>query len=323
MHNYPFSVAPMMACTDRYDRFFLRLISPHTLLYTEMMATEMLIYGDYARFLDFDVEEHPIALQIGGKDPLLLAKAAALGDAFHYDEINLNVGCPSDRVQKGQFGACLMLQPEVVVEGIIAMRERVKLPISVKCRIGVDHFDSLDHLIQFIEKLKNAGCSKFIIHARKAWLTGLSPKQNREVPPLRYEVVYEVKKCFPELNIIINGGIKTLNDIEEHLKQVDGVMIGREAYANPYFLTEIEKKYYPEVPILTRFEILEKLLPYVEKKLANNIKLSAITRHILGLFYKEKGGRLWRRNLSTNSSDNKADIQVLKDAIQSMYEAHG
>lgn len=300
--NRLISIAPMMDCTDRHDRYFLRLIAPHVLLYTEMLTTGALIYGDFKKFLAFDPLEHPVALQLGGSDPKQLAHCARLGESFGYDEINLNVGCPSDRVKSGKFGACLMLQPELVAECISAMAASVKIPVTVKCRIGVDEKDSYEELNHFIQLIAKAGCNVFIIHARKAWLNGLSPKENREIPPLKYDVVKQIKKDFPNLKIIINGGIKNLQTIDELLQHVDGVMIGREAYANPYFLASIEQKYFAsEAHALTREEVIYKMIPYIENQLKNNIKLSSITRHILGLFHSQPGGRLWRRFLSENA----------------------
>lgn len=318
--SYTFSIAPMMACTDRHDRFFLRLISPHVLLYTEMMTTGMLLHGDFKRFLAFNSAEHPIALQIGGSDPDALKQTAKLGEEFGYDEINLNVGCPSDRVKKGRFGACLMLEPQLVADCVAAMQSQIKIPVSVKCRIGVDDHDSFDKLIDFINMTHEAGCKKFIIHARKAWLNGLSPKQNRMVPPLRYDIVKQVKKVFPNLMIVLNGGIKTLADIDAQLPSVDGIMIGREAYDNPYFLAEIEKKYYPDTSVSTRFDIIEKLIPYVEEQLKNNIKLSKITRHITGLFHGEKGARYWRQYLSIHACKENAGLDVLRQALTVLHQ---
>jgi tRNA-dihydrouridine synthase A len=284
-----------------------------------MVTTGALIHGDYKRFLQFNSAEHPLALQLGGSDPVLLARCALMGEDFGYDEINLNVGCPSDRVKSGQFGACLMLSPQVVSECVSAMKAVVKIPVTVKCRIGVDEKDSYDDLTYFIESVSKAGCDVFIIHARKAWLNGLSPKQNREVPPLRYDVVAQVKRDFPKLTIILNGGIKTISGIDEQLQFVDGVMIGREAYSNPYFLADIEAKYFSSTEsILSREDVIEKFIPYVELQLKNNIRLSSMTRHILGLFMGERGARLWRRTLSENAHKDGMTAGLLRDALQSM-----
>ena len=314
-----FSVAPMMECTDRHDRYFLRLIAPHVLLYTEMMTTGALIHGDYQRFLKFDALEHPLALQLGGSEPEKLAYCARLGQDFGYDEINLNVGCPSDRVKSGQFGACLMLNPSLVAECVSAMTAVVKIPVTIKCRIGVDDNDSYEELVNFITIISEAGCDIFIIHARKAWLNGLSPKQNRDVPPLRYDIVQKIKKDFPHLTIIVNGGINTLIQIENNLRWTDGVMIGREAYTNPYFLSSIEKKYFLNKKIRTREEIIELFIPYIEQQLKNHVKLSSITRHILGLFHEQKGARRWRRYLSENAHKHEAGIHIIKEALHARY----
>lgn len=315
--NRLISVAPMMDCTDRHDRYFLRLIAPHVLLYTEMVTSNALIHGDYQRFLAFDSLEHPIALQLGGNEPKKLEQCAKLGADFGYDEINLNVGCPSDRVKSGQFGACLMLDPLLVAECISAMCRAVTIPVTVKCRIGVDEHDSYPELQQFIATVSNAGCKVFIIHARKAWLNGLSPKQNRQIPPLCYNIVRQIKQDFPQLTIIINGGIKSLSEIAEHLKFVDGVMIGREAYANPFFLAAVESEYFPtlEVDQTTRQAIIEKFIPYVERELANKTRLTSITRHILGLFQGQAGARAWRRYISEHAHQKNAGIEILNEAL--------
>jgi tRNA-dihydrouridine synthase A len=317
--NRRVSIAPMMDWTDRHDRYFLRLLAPDVLLYTEMVTTGALIFGDKERFLKFDELEHPVALQLGGNDPAALAQCTRMGVDYGYDEINLNVGCPSDRVKSGRFGACLMLQPELVAECVHAMQGVAgNVPVTVKCRIGVDEQDSYAELTHFIESVASAGCEVFILHARKAWLNGLSPKQNREIPPLRYDVVRQIKQDFPHLDIVINGGIKTLAEAEEHLQFVDGVMIGREAYSNPFFLTELQKKLFGRsyADLETRHAVIEKFLPYIQIQLDNNIKLSSITRHILGLFQGEKGGRLWRRFLSENAFKPGAGVEVLRESLQ-------
>ena len=316
--NRLISVAPMMDWTDRHDRYFLRLIAPHVFLYTEMVTTGALIHGDNPqRFLGFDPLEHPLALQLGGSDPAQLARCAQLGEAAGYDEINLNVGCPSDRVKSGHFGACLMLQPQLVADCVAAMKAVVNIPVTVKCRIGVDHQDSYEELAHFIKTVSQAGCDIFVIHARKAWLNGLSPKQNREIPPLCYDVVHQVKRDFPHLTIIINGGIKTIAEIEQQLKHVDGVMIGREAYSNPYFLASIEKHFFSaEETMLARRQVMEKFIPYVQAQLKNNIKLSNMTRHILGLFQGEPGARAWRRHLSENAHQNGANENIIYEALK-------
>ncbi len=315
--NRLISIAPMMECTDRHYRYFSRLIAPSVLLYTEMVTTGALIHGDYQRFLAFDPIEHPIALQLGGSEPEKLAHCAKMGADFGYDEINLNVGCPSDRVKSGRFGACLMLDPSLVAECIAAMSSAVSIPVTVKCRIGVDHQDSYEALVNFIDTVAKAGCKVFIIHARKAWLNGLSPKQNREVPPLQYDVVRKIKQDFPDLTIILNGGIKTLSHIDEQLPYVDGIMIGREAYSNPYFLSEIHDKYYPDVnKSLSRQEIISHFIPYVEQQLKKNIKLASITRHILGLYQGQPGARKWRRYISEHAHKPKAEVIIIKEALK-------
>jgi tRNA-dihydrouridine synthase A len=315
MLNRLISIAPMMDWTDRHDRYFLRLIAPHVLLYTEMLTIGALLHGDFQRFLAFHPLEHPIALQLGGSDPQKLAQCARLGAEFGYDEINLNVGCPSDRVKSGRFGACLMLEPDLVAECVAAMSSSVTLPVTVKCRIGVDQEDSYEKLFNFVKLISQAGCNTFIIHARKAWLNGLSPKENREIPPLRYEIVHNIKRDFPHLTIILNGGLKTLAAIQEQLAFVDGVMIGREAYSNPYFLAEIEQHFFANESA-SRQVVMEQFLPYVAEQLKKNVRLSAMTRHILGLFQGQKGARMWRRHLSENAHKNDANINIITEALQ-------
>lgn len=318
MHKPIISVAPMMDWTDRHDRYFLRLIAPDIWLYTEMITAQALKFGDANKLLAFDAIEHPVALQLGGSDPVLLANAAKLGEEYGYDEINLNVGCPSPRVSSGRFGACLMLEPQLVADCIAAMRAVVSIPVTVKCRTGVDQHDSYESLQHFIQTVAQIGCQTFIIHARKAWLSGLSPKENREIPPLQYETVRQIKRNFPHLTIIINGGIKTVAEIKEHLQYVDGVMIGREAYHNPYILAQIQAEFFSSADLLSRHEVIQKLLPYVSSQLKNKVKLNAITRHILGLFKNMPGGAAWRRYLSENSHKANADINVIEEALKSL-----
>lgn len=312
--NRKISIAPMMNCTDRHDRYFLRLISPHALLYTEMMTTHALIHGDRERFLAFDDFEHPVALQLGGNEPDKLAQCAKWGEESGYDEINLNVGCPSDRVKTGRFGACLMLEPNLVGDCVAAMKNAVKIPVTVKCRIGVDQHDSYEELTHFIRTIHQAGCDVFIIHARKAWLNGLSPKQNRDIPPLQYETVHAIKRDFPDLTIIINGGIKTLAEIKNQLNHVDGVMIGREAYSNPYWLAEIEKNIFLN-DTDERRAIIEKFIPYLEQQLKKQVKLSTMTRHILGLYQGQKGARIWRRHLSEHAHRPNANVEIMREVL--------
>lgn len=310
--NRLFSVAPMMGYTDRHARYFFRLISPHSLLYTEMITMQALHYGDTKKLLLHHPFEYPLALQLGGNHPKMLAQCAKMGEDAGYQEINLNVGCPSDRVKSGNFGACLMLDPPLVADCIHAMISAVQIPVTIKCRIGVDHHDSYSYLINFIDKVNKAGCEVFIIHARKAWLNGLSPKENREIPPLQYETVQQIKKDFPKLTIVINGGIKKISDIPHHIQTLDGVMVGREVYANPYLLSEVEKVFYHQSSISTRFEIIENYIPYIETQLKRNIKLSNMTRHLLGIFQDQRGGKLWRRLLSGKKFEN---IDIIVDAM--------
>jgi tRNA-dihydrouridine synthase A len=311
-----FCVAPMMDWTDRHCRYFHRLISRHTLLYTEMVTTGALIHGYHQRFLQFNNPEHPLAFQLGGSNPHELALCAKMIEDYGYDEVNLNVGCPSDRVQNGRFGACLMLEPELVAECVAAMCAAVSIPVTVKSRIGVDDRDSYGELAGFVEKVADAGCKAFIIHARKALLSGLSPKQNREVPPLNYDVVYQLKTDFPQLEIILNGGIINLDQTENLLQRIDGVMVGREAYHNPYLLADVDRRIFnAALPLRSRHEIMGLLMPYIEEQLAQGIRLNSITRHVLGLFHGEPGARAWRRHLSENATGPNAGINVVQDAL--------
>jgi tRNA-dihydrouridine synthase A len=286
------------------------------MLYTEMVTTGALIHGDHHRFLQFNPEEHPLAFQLGGSNPRELALCAKMVEDHGYDEVNLNVGCPSDRVQNGRFGACLMLEPALVAECVSAMCAAVSIPITVKSRIGVDDKDSYEELALFIEKVASAGCKTFIVHARKALLKGLSPKQNREIPPLKYEAVYQLKADFPQLEIILNGGVINLDQTENLLQRLDGVMVGREAYHNPYLLAEVDKRIFNGAEASkSRHEIMSLLLPYIEGQLVQGVRLNSITRHILGLFHGEPGARAWRRHLSENATGANADINVVRDAL--------
>ena len=314
--SHRFCVAPMMDWTDRHDRVFLRQLSAHALLYTEMVTSAALKYGDAKYLLQHSPDEHPVALQLGGSKPTELAEAAALAERAGYDEINLNVGCPSDRVQSGAFGACLMAEPDLVARCIESMRERVSLPVTVKCRIGIDDHDSQEELEDFIGTVADAGCNTFIVHARKAILSGLSPKENREIPPLKYSSVFAVKKAFPQLSIIINGGIKTLQDAASLLENTDGVMLGREAYKNPFILNKVDAIFFGTATnFQTRTDQLQKFIPYIEQELALGTPLHHMTRHILGLFKGQKGGKQFRRHLSEKSYDKNADIGILLEAI--------
>ncbi len=311
-----FCVAPMMDWTDRHDRMFLRQFSKHTLLYTEMVTSGALLFGDRQYLLQHDLAEQPCALQLGGSDPTQLAQCAAFGEQAGYQEINLNVGCPSDRVQSGAFGACLMAEPKLVAECVESMGSAVSIPVTVKCRLGIDDNDSEEFLVEFVETVAAGGCRCFIIHARKAILKGLSPKENREVPPLIYDRVYKIKTRYPELEIIINGGIKDFDSIHHHCQYVDGVMIGREAYQNPYMLAQVDSQLFNEPSCaLSRTEYLANYLPYVEKQLEQGIPLQHITRHILGLYKGQKGGKQFRRHLSENAFKQGAGITVLLDAM--------
>jgi tRNA-dihydrouridine synthase A len=315
------SIAPMLDWTDRYCRYFLRLISRHTLLYTEMVTTGAILHGERARFLDFDEREHPLALQLGGSETEELARCAKLGEQWGYDEINLNVGCPSDRVQSGSFGACLMLTPNTVADGIKAMRDAVDIEVTVKHRIGVDEQDSYEALCDFVGKVAEAGCAVFIVHARKAWLQGLSPKENREIPPLSYETVHRLKRDFPSLTFVINGGITSLDQAEQQLSQVDGVMIGREAYHNPWILAEADRRIFGDrVPSPERQEIIQRLLPFVDSALSEGVPLNRITRHILGLFHGCPGARRFRRLLSEGAHLPDADRHLITQAANEVRQ---
>ncbi len=309
------SVAPMMDRTDRHCRSFLRAISTRVLLYTEMVTTGAILHGDSARFLAYDKAEHPLALQLGGADPVALAACARLAAEYGYDEINLNVGCPSQRVQAARFGACLMAEPATVAACVAAMIEASGLPVTVKSRIGIDQRDGYEDLLAFVERIADAGCRTFIVHARKAWLTGLDPEQNRNVPPLRHDLVHRLKKDRAGLEIIVNGGITTLDETSEHLGRVDGVMIGRAAYADPYMLAEVDRQIFGAAePKPTRAEIVARFLPYIAARLGEGIFLSHITRHMLGLYSGIPGARAWRRHLSENACRPGAGLAVVEDA---------
>ena len=306
----------MMDWTDRHCRHFHRLLSRNARLYTEMVTAEAVLHGDRARLLGFDVGEHPLALQLGGSDPAKLGDAASVGEAMGYDEINLNVGCPSPRVQEGCFGAALMAEPMRVAACIAAMASRVSIPVTVKCRIGIDDQDSEADLTRFIETVSDAGCRLFIVHARKAWLDGLSPKENREVPPLDYARVYRLKVARPDLTIVINGGIETLDAAASHLEHVDGVMVGRAAYQTPFLLADVDRVLFGnDAPAPTRGDVLTRLVPYVREHLARGGRLNSVTRHILGLYHGQPRARVFRRYLSENGVGEGPGIDVLLDAI--------
>ena len=317
------SVAPMMDWTDRHCRVFHRQITRHTWLYTEMVTTGALVYGDVERHLRFSDEEHPVALQLGGSDPTDLAKSAKLGEAWGYDEINLNCGCPSERVQKGAFGACLMSEPQLVADCVKAMRDAVSIDVTVKHRIGIDRNEDYGFVRDFVGTIADAGCKTFIVHARNAILKGLSPKENREIPPLKYEVAYQLKREFPDLEIIINGGIKSDAEIAAHLEHVDGVMLGREAYHNPYAMAGYDARFYGDASTpKTRTEVLEAMIPYIRVQLdlyaGRGLKLNSITRHMLGLMAGLPGARSFRQIMSDSNKLALADPRLLLEAAQRM-----
>ncbi|EKT53096.1 tRNA dihydrouridine(20/20a) synthase DusA [Providencia sneebia] len=311
-----FSVAPMLDWTDRHCRYFHRLLTKNTLLYTEMVTTGAIIYGK-GDYLAFSEEEQPVALQLGGSDPAALAQCAKLGEERGYDEINLNVGCPSDRVQNGRFGACLMADAQLVADCIKAMKDVVSIPVTVKTRIGIDEQDSYEFLCEFIDTVATKGnCEMFIIHARKAWLSGLSPKENREIPPLDYPRVYQLKRDFPHLTMAINGGVKTLEEAKEHLRHLDGVMVGREAYQNPSILTAVDNQLFDEqLPVVNAVDAVRQMYPYIEKELSQGAYLGHMTRHMLGIFQGIPGARQWRRYLSENAHKKGADLTVVEQAL--------
>ena len=317
-----FSVAPMLDWTDKHCRFFMRLLSKRTLLYTEMVTTGALLRGDPARFLAYDQSEHPIALQLGGSTPHELAACARLAEAAGYDEVNLNVGCPSDRVQNNMIGACLMAHPQLVADCVMAMRDAVSIPVTVKHRIGINGRDSYDQLQEFITTVNEAGCNSFTVHARIAILEGLSPKQNREVPPLRYDVAAQLMNDFPDLEFILNGGIKTLEEAQTHLKTFNGVMLGREAYHNPYLLASVDQLVFgDDRAITTRHQVLQSLRPYIDKHLASGGAMHHITRHILGLSQGIKGGRRFRQLLSVDVHKSSEPLRIFDQATE-LLEGH-
>jgi tRNA-dihydrouridine synthase A len=315
------AVAPMLDWTDRHYRYFIRLLSRHTLLYTEMVTTGAILRGDRERLLAHDPIEHPLALQLGGSDPAELARCACIAADWGYDELNLNVGCPSDRVQSGRFGACLMAEPDLVAACVAAMRVATDLPVTVKTRIGIDERDSYQELADFVRRVAAGGCTVFIVHARKAWLSGLSPKENREIPPLRHEVVHRLKRDFPELTIVLNGGLTTLEQVTEQLRQVDGVMIGRAAYENPYLLAEVDRRFFgSSAPPPNRHQVVRALLPYLEDRLRAGTPLQCMTRPILGLFQGIPGARAWRRVLSERAWRHGAGVEVVEAALERVVE---
>lgn len=327
---HAFSVAPMMELTDRYCRHFHRCLSSQALLYSEMLTSNAIIHGDRDYLLGFDPSEHPVVLQLGGSDPADLARSAVIGQLYGYSQINLNVGCPSDRVQSGRFGACLMAEPDLVAACVLAMQDAVDIPVTVKCRVGIDRDDSYEPFFQFIETVRKVGCDTFIVHARKAWLDGLSPKENRDVPPLRYDFVQRIKTEMPDTTFVLNGG---LHDHEQALKilgdpsatadnRLDGVMLGRDAYRNPWLLSEVDELYYgQDKTTWQRSDIVEMMFPYIEMQLSRGIRLGKISRHMLGLYLGQPGGRLWRRHISENAWQPNAGVDVLKQALELVEDA--
>ncbi len=311
---HPLSVAPMMDRTDRHFRFFMRQITRRTLLYTEMVTSAAILNGDRQHLLGFSLAEKPLALQLGGDCPADLALCAQIAEDMGYDEVNLNIGCPSDRVQSGNFGACLMAQPDRVADCVAAMVQRTHLPVTVKHRIGIDDLDRYEDMVHFVQTVAAAGCNRFSVHARKAWLQGLSPKENRDVPPLRYEDVYRLKQQFPHLVVEINGGIQTLEQVQTHLKFVDAVMVGRAAYDQPYLFSEADRLFYgaDEAP-RSRQAVAEAMIPYTAEWVAKGFKPHKVTRHMLQLFAGQPGSRLWKRYITENSS--KDDPRVIQDAL--------
>lgn len=314
----------MMDWTDRHERYFLRQITKKSLLYTEMITSGAILFGDRDRHLAFNLQEHPVSVQLGGSNTNDLAECAKICEDYGYDEINLNVGCPSDRVQSGKIGACLMAEPQLVADCLSAMNKAVKIPVTIKHRLGIDDFDSYEYLHRFVDTVAQSGCKTFIVHARKAVLNGLSPKQNRQVPPLIYARVYQLKQDFPKLEIILNGGVNSLDEVETHLQKVDGVMLGRQAYQNPFILADVDSRFYSEdieeqsvdvIKKITRQEVVQSILPYIQSEMDKGTRLQHIVRHILGLFHGQPNGKLWRRYLSENAHKENAKIDVVEKAL--------
>lgn len=320
--DWRFCLAPMMDWSDRHCRYFWRLLTKRSRLYSEMVTTGAILRGDRDRFLRFNPEEQPLALQLGGSDPQALAECARIAEGYGYDEVNLNCGCPSDRVQEGRIGACLMAEPNLVAECIAAMRAAVSIPVTVKHRTGVNDLDAEEHLHHFISTIAQTGCNVFIVHARKAWLQGLSPKENREIPPLLYNRVCALKQHFPELTIVINGGITGIAQSRDLLQQVDGVMMGREAYHNPFVLAQVDREIYgDDPPPLTRDQVLDAFIPYCEHQIANGARLNHMARHVLGLYTGQPGGKRFRRFLSENGHRPDAPAGLLSEAKKHMNSA--
>lgn len=317
--DYTFSVAPMMDWTDRHCRAFHRVLSKRALLWTEMVTADAVIHGDRNRLIGFSEVEHPVVLQLGGNEPDKMAEAARVAEAFGYDEVNINCGCPSDRVQSGAFGACLMREPGTVADCVRAMRDAVSIPVTVKCRIAIDEDPERETLFNFVDQVADAGCKVVTVHARKAWLKGLSPKENREIPPLNYDLVHELREARRDLKIILNGGIKTLEDCQSHLSHFDGVMLGRAAYQTPALLAEVDRALFEEAaPAVSPFDAVRTYRPYIEARLDEGVRLSSITRHMLGLFNGMPGARRWRRVLSEKGPKPGADLAVLDEALDAV-----
>lgn len=317
--NRRFTVAPMMDWSDTHCRYFWRLLSKKAVLYSEMVTTGALLHGDRDRFLRFNPCENPLALQLGGSDPKALAECARMAEDRGYSEVNLNCGCPSDRVQNGMIGACLMAEPALVADCIAAMNNAVTIPVTVKHRIGIDDMDDYTGLTRFVSTIAATGCNTFIVHARKAWLKGLSPKENRDIPPLQYDKVYQLKRDYPALEIIINGGLTTLAQCQEALQHVDGVMLGREIYSNPYLLAEVDRLFYQsDEPIVTRAQVIEGFIEYCREQMVRGVRLNHLSRHILGLYQGLPGARGFRRIISEQGHKPDADIQVLRDALEAV-----
>ncbi len=309
-----------MDWTDRHQRVFMRGVTRFALLYTEMVTMNAVLLGDRARVLGYSAVEKPLVLQLGGDDPVKLAECARIAEDWGFDEVNLNVGCPSARVQNGNFGACLMAQPELVAACVAAMRAAVTVPVTVKHRTGIDDLDSFERLVAFVKASADAGAARFSVHARKAWLSGLSPRENRTIPPLRYETVYRLKEVFPELEIELNGGVKTLEDAQAHLKHVDAVMLGRAAYKTPYVMAQADTLFYGAEYAPTRREVVETILPYIEQQLSGGVPLNSVTRHMLGLFTGQPGARAWRRHISENVHKPGAGLEVVQNALNLVPE---
>ena len=320
--NRKVSVAPMMDCTDKHERYFLRLISKNVLLYTEMIVSEAIDRGDKQKLLSFNLEEKPVALQLGGSSPKLLSNAAKIGEEFGYDEINLNLGCPSKKVQKNKFGACLIKEPKLVADCLSEMQSKTKLPVTVKTRIGYDQVEDYEHLYNFINLLKSTGIKTFIIHARKAMLGKFTPKQNLNIPPLKYEMVYKLKEDFKELDIVINGGITSVEQIKNHIKKVDGVMMGRSIYHSPYLLADIEKEIYDNEDVPSRQEVVEKIVAYLKNEIKKGTRVNQVMRHTLGLFHGQTGSNFWKRYLSENMCVRDADIQKVDHILDKVRLNH-